>query len=102
MPPAYFNPSKNPLKTGNTPLLPYPYIGLVKRNNDPQGMGRLSVWIPEICGDPMNEGSWIICSYCTPFGGATDINKIPNYTGNQNIAQQSYGWVGVPLILMQK
>ncbi len=87
----------NPLRTPNSASVqPYPYIGLVKANDDPQRMGRLAVWIPEICGDPTEEGSWIICSYMSPFAGASDITKIANYTSDQNVAQQSYGWVGVP------
>ena len=59
-------------------------------------MGRLSVYIPELCADPSDDSSWIICSYCTPFAGASDISQIQNYQGNTNIAQQSYGWVAVP------
>lgn len=90
-------PAYNPLKTGNSSnISPFPYIGLVKRNDDAQTMGRLSVWIPEIGGDPNDESSWIICSYCSPFAGSTDITKIPNYQNDPNVAQQSYGLVLIP------
>ncbi len=92
-----FDPIYNNLATGSSvQLMPFPYIGFVKRNDDPQHMGRLAVWIPEICGDPTQESSWLICSYCSMFAGATNISSIPNYQGNPNVGQQSYGWVGVP------
>lgn len=87
----------NPQRTNTShTVLPYPYVGFVKNNVDVQSMGRLSVWIPEIGGDPTDSGSWIICSYCSPFAGASDINSISNYQGNAQTAQQSYGWVSVP------
>jgi hypothetical protein len=47
-------------------------------------------------GNPTDESSWIICSYCSPFAGCNDITKIPNYTTNTQIAQQSYGMWMVP------
>jgi hypothetical protein len=91
------SPTFNPLKTGtSTAVQPFPYIGFVKNNIDPQNMGRLSVWIPEICGDPLDPGSWIICSYMSPFAGATNINTLAGYQTNTSVSQQSYGWVGVP------
>lgn len=87
-----------PKPNSSISLLPYPYIGFVKNNADPQNMGRLGVWIPELCGDPLNEGSWIICSYCSPFAGSSDINELQNYQDptTKTVSQQSYGWVGIP------
>ena len=79
-----------------SPNFPYIYIGFVKANADAQKMGRLSVWIPELGGNPNDEASWVICSYATPFAGCNDITKIPNYTTNTQIAQQSYGLWLVP------
>ena len=90
------NPLYKPNSGTSTPLSPFPYIGFVKSNTDPQHMGRISVWIPELCGDPTNQGSWIICSYMSHYGGSTDITQIPNYQTNPNVAQQSYGFIGVP------
>jgi phage gp45-like len=87
-----------PRPTGSVSVLPYPYIGFVRNNTDPQFMGRLGVWIPELCGDPLDQSSWILCSYCSPFAGATNINELENYQdkASQTVAQQSYGWVSVP------
>lgn len=91
------NPTFNPQKSGSsTPVSPYPYIGFVKKNDDPQHMGRLQVWIPELCGDPTNESSWIMCSYCSSFAGHSDIESITNYQTDPNASQQSYGMIAVP------
>ena len=78
------------------PIFPNIYIGFVKRNTDAQMMGRLSVWIPEMGGSPIDESSWIICSYCSPFAGSSDITQVPGYTTNPQVAQQSYGMWMVP------
>lgn len=88
-----YNPQRS--QTNRT-ILPYPYIGLVKQNIDAQYMGRISVWIPELCGDPNDQASWIVCTYCSPFAGATDLATTPGYQSNPQVAQQSYGWVGIP------
>jgi hypothetical protein len=87
-----------PRQNSSVSVLPYPYIGFVKSNVDPQFMGRLGVWIPELCGDPLENASWILCSYCSPFAGATNINELENYQdkASKTVAQQSYGWVSVP------
>src|SRR4051812_17281539 len=91
------NPTYHPLTNRSSlKVTPFPYIGLVKRNDDPQHMGRLSVWIPEIGGDPLTESSWILCSYCSVMAGATDITELPNYKTDPSVAQVSYGWVSVP------
>jgi len=84
--------------TRNTglPYMSFIYIGFVKANDDGQRMGRLSVWIPEIGGEPDDPASWIICSYASPFAGASDITKIAGYTTNNQVAQQSYGLWAVP------
>lgn len=89
-------PTFDPLRNRGVPQLPFIYIGFVKRNDDAQRMGRLSVWIPEIGGDPKDESSWIIASYASPFAGATDLKSIPNYMTNSNVGQQSYGMWMVP------
>lgn len=92
------NPTFNPKPNNSLTLLPYPYVGFVKNNTDPQFMGRLGVWIPEICGDPLDRSSWIICSYCSPFAGSTNLTEQQNYQdpATQTVAQQSYGWIGIP------
>ena len=89
-------PVYDPMRNRGVPFYPFIYIGFVKDNKDGQRMGRLSVWIPELGGDPDDDSSWIIASYCSPFAGATDINSIKGYTSNPQVAQQSYGLWLVP------
>ena len=60
---------ENPAIEGS--LLTKTYMGYVRDSRDPQKMGRLLVWIPELTGDANKEENWIICNYCSPFGGAT-------------------------------
>jgi len=60
---------ENPAIDGS--LLTKTYLGFVRNSADPQNMGRLLVWIPELTGDANKEKNWIICHYCSPFGGAT-------------------------------
>ena len=88
---AKLGPIYDPLRNTVIPMSPFIYIGFVKANNDGQRMGRLSVWISEIGGDPSLEASWIIASYASPFAGASDITKIDGYATNSQVAQQSYG-----------
>jgi Transglycosylase SLT domain len=96
MPIGHLGPIGDPLRNRGVPLLPFIYIGFVKKNDDAQKMGRLAVWIPEIGGQPNDESSWVIASYASPFFGASDISKVPNYFNDSQIAQQSYGLWMVP------
>lgn len=89
-------PMYDPLRNRGVAMLPFIYVGFVKDNSDVQRMGRLSVWIPELGGHADDSGSWVIASYMSPFAGATDINSIPNYKGNSQVGQQSYGLWLVP------
>lgn len=64
------------------------YLGRIKDNQDENAMGRLRVWIRELCGpDEANDDNWILVSYATAFGGAT-----PVVAGGQS----SYGDWAVP------
>jgi GH24 family phage-related lysozyme (muramidase)/uncharacterized protein (DUF2345 family) len=45
------------------------YLGFVKEYADAMFMGRLKVWVPEICG-PDLEITYITCDYVAPFGGS--------------------------------
>jgi GH24 family phage-related lysozyme (muramidase) len=81
---------------GRSTLLNKIYIGFVKDTKDPQNMGRIRVYIPEIGGNAEEEHSWILCRYASPFAGATSIYR-NNPGNNYNDSQQSYGmWFGVP------
>jgi Transglycosylase SLT domain len=72
------------------------YIGFVKDNSDAQRMGRLSVFIPELGGDPSDPGAWVIVSYASPFAGATDPTKINQSSQTMEGSQQSYGFWMIP------
>jgi GH24 family phage-related lysozyme (muramidase) len=72
------------------------FIGVVKKNDDPQRMGRLQVWIEDFHGDPDDESSWISVNYASPFAGTTSL-----YDQGANVTEyddtiKSYGWWAVP------
>lgn len=80
--------------TGNKPtsaLFSKTYVGFVKDNSDPDKMGRLKVWIPELSSNPQDGTYW--CNYMSPFAGASNIelNSSSDITG-----QTSYGWWAIP------
>lgn len=75
------------------------YVGIVKGNSDPQRMGRLSVYIPELGGDPEDQNTWYVMSYASPFAGATNLdNNDKDGEAKKKMAgtQISYGWWAVP------
>lgn len=72
------------------------YVGIVKRNDDPQHMGRLQVWIEEMGGDPEDESSWIGVSYASPFGGSTSIFEQGTNVKEYEDTIKSYGFWAVP------
>jgi predicted nucleic acid-binding Zn-ribbon protein len=73
------------------------YVGFVKEVVDSKRAGRLKVWIPEFKGRENDPAAWIICNYCSPFGGSTSWRDISE-TEFDNFAktQQSYGFWAVP------
>jgi hypothetical protein len=75
------------------------FVGFVKGNADPQKMGRLAVYIPELGGDPDDPKTWFTVGYASPFAGATDLEQNAD-SGSQMTemagTQKSYGWWGVP------
>jgi len=72
------------------------YVGVVKKNDDPQNMGRLQVWIEEFGGDPDNESSWISVSYASPFAGTTSIYEQGTNVKDYDDTIKSYGFWAVP------
>lgn len=75
------------------------FVGFVKGNQDPQRMGRLAVYIPELGGDPDDAQTWFTVGYASPFAGATDVEKNADSGSAKDEmsgTQKSYGWWGVP------
>jgi hypothetical protein len=73
------------------------HVGIVKRNDDPQNMGRCSVWIPEFGGDPDTEGNWYVVNYASPFAGATPVRENRKDGADQESTQTAYGfWMNPP------
>ena len=72
------------------------YIGIVKKNDDGQNMGRLQVYIPEFGGDPEEESSWYVASYASPFAGSTSIFDQGTNVEEYSDTIKSYGFWAVP------
>lgn len=73
------------------PFLNRIYLGKVRDTRDPQKMGRIKVWVPDISGDRDNAASWFTASYCSPFAGASFVNDgfYKDTTTNDEIAKSS-------------
>ena len=72
------------------------YVGVVKKNDDSQNMGRLQVWIEDFGGDPEQESTWITVSYASPFGGTTSIYDQGTNVQDYSDTIKSYGFWAVP------
>jgi hypothetical protein len=72
------------------------YIGTIKKNDDPQKMGRVQVYIEAFGGKPEDEGNWIPCSYASPFGGATSIFEQGANAEEYADTMKSYGFWATP------
>lgn len=75
------------------------YIGKIKSNVDPEGLGRLQVWIPQLsAANETDPSSWLTVRYCPPFAGATDTKKESQANDATKYSQtnQSYGMWMVP------
>lgn len=53
------------------------YLGVVKNVNDPDRIGRLQVWIPDLGGPEEDDAGWYIVRYASPFMGSTDTRGEP-------------------------
>jgi hypothetical protein len=83
-------------QSANIPRRDGVYIGIVKKNDDPQNMGRLQVYIPDFGGDPEAESSWHSASYASPFGGTTSIFEQGKNVEEYSDTIKSYGFWAVP------
>ena len=84
------NSSKSdlPEKAGGVRVEKYPYIGIVKNNQDPTRTGRLQVWIPDFGGDENDPANWKPVSQASPYMGTTqgfdqgnDFGSVPHTYG---------------------
>ena len=91
--PQNYSGNTNNKGVANSPGI---YVGIVKKNDDPQHMGRLQVWIEEFGGDPEVEASWIGVSYASPFGGSTSIYDQGTNVKEYEDTIKSYGFWAVP------
>jgi hypothetical protein len=71
------------------------YIGFVKAVDDIQYMGRLRVYIPELCSAVNDPDGWITVSYASPFAGATPWKNVTDGSDYTN-SQISYGMWMIP------
>lgn len=71
------------------PLLNRIYLGKVRDTRDPQKMGRIKVWIPDVSGNRDNNKTWFTASYCSPFAGASYVND--GFYKNTDPSQQISG-----------
>lgn len=72
------------------------FVGIVKRNDDTQNMGRLQIWIEDFGGDPDEPSSWTTASYASPFGGSTSIYEQGTNVKDYEDTMKSYGFWAVP------
>ena len=75
------------------------FLGKVKDNVDPEGLGRIRVWIAQLgSATEGNESSWYTMRYCSPFAGAQAEKKESRSTSATSLPEtnQSYGLWMVP------
>lgn len=75
------------------------FVGKIKDNRDPEGLGRLRVWIPQLSSAKENdERGWFTVRYCPPMAGATNTKEESQATDATKFKQtnQSYGVWMVP------
>lgn len=75
------------------------FLGKVKNNVDPEGLGRLQVWISQLSSaNEDDEGGWFTVRYCPPFAGAGNTQDEAQGSDSTKYKQtnQSYGMWMVP------
>jgi len=69
-------------------------LGFVRDSKDPQRMGRLVVWVPEL--GPDQPSNYVTVSYASPFAGTTNIVDAKRDDESEAGSQRSYGFWAVP------
>ncbi|CAB4241465.1 hypothetical protein UFOVP71_3 [uncultured Caudovirales phage] len=81
------------------------YAAKIKDNRDPEGLGRLKVWIPQLSNaNEADDSSWFTVRYAPLFAGAGDTGKEATANNATKYAQtnQSYGiWMVPPDLNVQ-
>lgn len=81
------------------------YMGKIKETHDPQGLGRLRVWISQLSNaNESDPRGWFTMRYCPPFAGATDTKEEATARDAKTYPQtnQSYGvWMIPPTKMSQ-
>ena len=75
------------------------FLGKVKDNTDPEGLGRIRVWISQLgSANEADESSWFTMRYCPPFAGAQAEKKESRSISATTLPEtnQSYGFWAVP------
>lgn len=75
------------------------FLGKIKDNIDPAGLGRLRVWIPQLSNSTeSNTNGWFTVRYCPPFAGASNTKDESQAKDATKYGQtnQSYGMWMVP------
>lgn len=70
------------------------YMGLVRRNFDPQRMGRLQVWVSDF--GPDESDYWMTVSYASPFAGASPVRDTKRDGQHMDDSQTTYGFWATP------
>jgi len=75
------------------------FIGKIKDNVDPEGLGRLRVWISQLSASKeSDERSWFTVRYCPPFAGAENSSDEAKGLDSTKVndTNKSYGFWAVP------
>jgi hypothetical protein len=72
------------------------YIGIVRSTKDKSRQGKITVFIPSLQKDPSFSGGETICSWTSPFAGATSVAGTGTNLESYVETQKSYGMWMIP------